>query len=106
MPPSGSWTPLSTRSFTPTTRSEMQSPLDVFFFCNDPLRDPCAPAVFRALEQFPQVVRADGEFDGFPLLCAPRADGSLALFVRTQDVVSNDYARYAGLLRDRFGDVR
>lgn len=84
----------------------MQAPIDVFFFCNNPARDPCAPAVFRALQQLPQVVGTDGEFDGFPLMCAPRADGSLALFVRTRDVVSNDYGRYAGLLRDRFGDVR
>lgn len=84
----------------------MSAPLDVFFFCNDPARDPCAATVFRALEQLPAVVRADGEFDGFPLLRARRHDGSLALFVRTQDVVSNDYARYAGLLNDRFGDVQ
>jgi D-tyrosyl-tRNA(Tyr) deacylase len=80
--------------------------LDVFFFCTDLARDPCAANVFHVLERLPGVVAAGGEFDGFPILSARRDDGCEALFVRTRDVVSNDYARYAGQLTERFGQAR
>jgi D-tyrosyl-tRNA(Tyr) deacylase len=79
---------------------------DVFFFCDDPARDPCASNVFRELEKLPDITPTGSEFDGFPVLSSRRGDGSVALFVRTQDVVSNDYARYAGPLAERFANIR
>jgi D-tyrosyl-tRNA(Tyr) deacylase len=79
---------------------------DVFFFCVDPGLDPCAPHVIRALEQLEGVRATAAEFDGLPILSARRTDGREALFVRTADVVSNDYARYADRLTERFGGAR
>jgi len=79
---------------------------DVFFFCDDATRDPCASHVFRELQQLPGIMQTDREYDGFPVLSAHRADGSVALFVRTRNVVSNDYVRYAGPLTERFCNVR
>ena len=79
---------------------------DVFFFCADLKRDPCALNVFRELEQLPGVEQTGAEFDGMPVLCSRRDDGSVALFVRTEDVVSNDYSRYAGPMAERFGKAR
>jgi D-tyrosyl-tRNA(Tyr) deacylase len=78
---------------------------DVFFFCNDPDRDPCAPMVFHELQKLHGIAEAGFGFDGFPVLAAERQDGSEGLFVRTQDVVSNDYARYGDLLANQFGDL-
>ena len=66
----------------------------------------CFERDFRELEKLPGVTQTGSEFDGFPVLCSHRGDGGVALFVRTQDVVSNDYARYAGPLAERFGNIR
>jgi D-tyrosyl-tRNA(Tyr) deacylase len=79
---------------------------DIFFFCDDLSRDPCASNVFREVASLPGVSQADVEFDGFPVLCARRVDGSIGFFVRTKDVVSNDYARYAGAISEHFENAR
>lgn len=79
---------------------------DVFFFCADSALDPCAANVFRELERLPDVFATGAKFDGLPILSARRDDGHEALFVQTNDVVSNDYARYAGQLTERFGEAR
>lgn len=79
---------------------------DIFFFCNDLARDPCAAHVFRELEGIRGVIAIEMEFDGYNVLQAQRKDGSIGLFVRTADVVSNDYARYAQPMTERFSNVR
>jgi len=84
----------------------MRASEDVFFFCADRARDPCAPMVFNELESLAGVERTGEQFDGFPILRARRTDGSVGLFVRTKDVVSNDYRTYAPLLFERFSKVR
>jgi D-tyrosyl-tRNA(Tyr) deacylase len=81
-------------------------PSDAFFICVNPERDPCALHVFAALERLSNVVATGEDFDGYPVLVHRRADGTVAQIVRTRDVVSNDYGRYAAAMTAAFGHVR
>ncbi|MDH2347698.1 D-aminoacyl-tRNA deacylase [Bradyrhizobium sp. SSUT77] len=77
----------------------------VFVFCVDHERDPVAGHVLDALKTECTLVRTGLELDGHSVLEVPGLHGARISIVPTNEVVSNDYGRYAPILNERFGDA-
>ncbi|WFU39998.1 D-aminoacyl-tRNA deacylase [Bradyrhizobium sp. CB82] len=77
----------------------------VFVFCTDREKDPVAGHVLNALKTEYTLVPAGGEIDEHPVLQIPGLRDTTISIVTTDEVVTNDYARYAPIINDRFGDA-
>ncbi|MGY3078183.1 D-tyrosyl-tRNA(Tyr) deacylase [Bradyrhizobium sp. LM6.10] len=77
----------------------------VFIFCVDREKDPVAGHVLNAIMTGCTLVSTGLEIDGHPVLEVPGLRDTIVSIVRTNEVVSNDYARYAPLFNERFGDA-
>ncbi|MCK1593310.1 D-aminoacyl-tRNA deacylase [Bradyrhizobium sp. 164] len=76
----------------------------VFVFCVDRERDPVAGHVLDALKAECALVPRF-EVDGHSVLEVAGLHDARISIVATNEVVSNDYARYAPILNERFGDA-
>ncbi|WP_026202822.1 D-aminoacyl-tRNA deacylase [Bradyrhizobium sp. WSM2793] len=77
----------------------------VFIFCVVPEKDPVASHVLNALKAECTLFPTGAEIDGRPVLDVPGLRDATVSIVATSEVVSSDYARYAPILNDRFGDA-
>lgn len=77
----------------------------VFVFCVDREKDPVAGHVLNALKAECTLVPTNSELDGYSVLEVAGLQGVRISIVATNEVVSNDYARYAPILNECFGDA-
>ncbi|WFU31413.1 D-aminoacyl-tRNA deacylase [Bradyrhizobium brasilense] len=77
----------------------------VFIFCVVPEKDPVAGHVLNALKAEFTLVPTGAEIDGYPVLEIVGLGDKTISIVTTDEVVSNNYARYAPILNDRFEDA-
>lgn len=77
----------------------------VFVFCVDREKDPVAGRVLDALKAECAVVPTSFEVDGHSVLEVAGLHDARISIVATNEIVSNDYARYAPILNERFGDA-
>jgi D-tyrosyl-tRNA(Tyr) deacylase len=82
----------------------MAEPKAVYFFCRDLTKDPVAPRVFAAAVELSSPREAGFAVDGDPVLVSRGANGESFFYVRTEVVLSHDFARYLPALRERFDD--
>lgn len=77
----------------------------VFIFCRTPEKDPVAGHVLNALKAECTLVPTGAEVDGHTVLEVSGLPDARMSIVTTDDLVSYDYARYAPILNDHFGDA-
>lgn len=77
----------------------------VYVFCVDHERDPVAGHVLSALRTECALIPTGLELDGQSVLEVPGLRDARISIVPTNEVVSNDYARYAPVLNEHFGDA-
>lgn len=82
----------------------MAEPKAVYFFCRDLEKDPVAPRVFAAAVELTSPREAGVTIDGEPVLVSRGPGGESFFYVRTEVVLSHDFARYLPALREQFGD--
>lgn len=75
-----------------------------FVFCLDLDRDPVAKHVYDALITEASVVETDDIIDDYPILQVVHDAQDVIHIVRTKDVLSHDYDRYASDINRLFGD--
>lgn len=76
-----------------------------FFFCADPEKDPVAPRVLRASKRLLNLKETFMSVDGRTVLSFKNERGDLFLYVRTDEVLSDDYPRYLPALNAYFADL-
>ena len=85
--------------------SNIQKPRKaVYFFCADPAKDPVAHSCFEASKRLCKLVDAGFEVDGHPVLMLEDSAGNSLYYVRINDVLSHDYAKYLPILNERFSN--
>ncbi|CUK10539.1 D-aminoacyl-tRNA deacylase [Shimia thalassica] len=77
----------------------------VFVFCTDLNKDPVASHVLSALANEVQLIDTELEIDGCAVQKTSTPEGNRLSVVRTHEVASHDYARYAPLLNAHFSDA-
>lgn len=77
----------------------------VFIFCVAPERDPAAGHVLNALKAERTLVPSGQEILGHPVVEISGLRDTKISIVTTDELVSYDYARYAPILNDYFGDA-
>ncbi|HEX8149648.1 MAG TPA: D-aminoacyl-tRNA deacylase [Pyrinomonadaceae bacterium] len=81
----------------------MPEPKAVYFFCRDLTKDPVAPRVFEAAVGLTSPRETGLVIDGDPVLVSRGPGGESFFYVRTEVVLSHDFARYLPALGDHFG---
>jgi len=74
----------------------------VYFFCNDPDKDPVAPGVFKKLQTMFPLHETSIEIDGMPVLLHEKQNGERFFVVRTLEVLSHDYPSYLLAMNEHF----
>jgi D-tyrosyl-tRNA(Tyr) deacylase len=76
----------------------------VYFFCRELTKDPVAPHVFEASARLFGLKESGLTVDGLPVMIGQNAHGDDFFYVRTDVVLSHDFARYLPLLNEQFAD--